>query len=132
MRRTILAVIATVAAVTALSGCGSSDSSSGSSATTTPIRVTTDALDPGAAVPAGWSCEQIGGKFEAHGTDGRGSCIPLDPRPECHIPPGQQDGNYVSDFTLTPPFPNGTVAPAEVRAMLDGASDANCWKIPAQ
>ncbi|MGW0052026.1 hypothetical protein [Nocardia nova] len=128
MRRTTIAAVATLAALT-LAGCGSSDTSSSSPSTTS---TEADPLGPGAPAPAGWSCEQIGGRFEAHGTDGRGSCVPTDPRPECHVPPGQQDGNYVSDFEMTPPFPGGTVAPAQVRAMLDGASDANCWKIPAQ
>lgn len=127
----IALVAATLAIAAALTGCGSSDSPSSSPATTT-IAPAPDSLDPGAAAPAGVSCEQIGGRFEAHGTDGRGSCVPADERPECHMPPARQDEHYVPDFELTPPFPNGTVAPGMVRAMLDGASDADCWKLPAE
>lgn len=72
----------------------------------------------------------------AHGTDGRGDCEPADPRPQCHVAPADQDGNYVAGFELDPPFPQGTVARTVVRTMLlgvdgvSGASNADCWRLP--
>jgi hypothetical protein len=88
---------------------------------------------PVAAKPL--SCSDIGGVFVAHGTDGRGDCEPADPRPKCHIPPGQQDPNYVPDFELTPPFPGGTVDRGEIELALSPiahSTNLDCWKLPSQ
>jgi hypothetical protein len=86
------------------------------------------------ASPDAPTCADVGGVFVAHGTDGRGSCMSADPRPKCHIPPGQQDaydpgGNYVAELVLTPPFPGGTLQPWDI-TMLKEASNKDCWKLP--
>jgi hypothetical protein len=65
--------------------------------------------------------------FVAHGTDGRGDCEPADPRPACHVPPAQQDGNYLAVLTMTPPFPGGTI---DSPFLIGMASNADCWKRP--
>ncbi|GAB3211380.1 hypothetical protein [Nocardia tengchongensis] len=128
----LLAVLALPLLLT--TSCGSDDHTA-AGATTPAAALSTsavaDPLDPGAAVPAGVSCADIGGVFEKHGTDGRGSCVPADKRAQCHVPPGAQDAHYVADFEMTPPFPTGTVSPTMVAVMLDGASNPDCWKIPA-
>ncbi|WP_090419508.1 hypothetical protein [Mycobacterium europaeum] len=88
------------------------------------------------AAAAPLSCADVGGAFVAHGTDGRGDCEPADPRHKCHIPPDQQDafdptGNYVAGFTMSPPFPGGSLSfPEMVPGMIKGASNADCWKLP--
>ncbi|MFI5542069.1 hypothetical protein ACIA5H_37510, partial [Nocardia sp. NPDC051900] len=110
MRRTVPAV-AVLAAVLALSACGS-DSRTDAPATASTAATVADPLGPDAPAPVGLSCAQIGGTFEAHGTDGRGTCVPADPRAHCHVPPVAQDEHYVPEFVLTPPFPTGTVARA--------------------
>ncbi len=73
------------------------------------------------------SCAQIGGVFEAHGTDGRGDCVPTDPRPQFHGSAGD-DGNAVTEVTMIPPFPNGMVDDPELVAM---ATNKDCWKLPS-
>jgi hypothetical protein len=88
-----------------------------------------------AASPDAPTCADIGGVFEAHGIDGRGSCISADPRRRCHIPPDEQDaydptGNYVAELTITPPFPGGILDPYDVR-LIKGASNRDCWKLPS-
>lgn len=127
MRRIVLVLIAPAVLLSA--ACGASTPS----ATAAPS--TTDRLGPDAPAPAGLSCTDIGGVFEAHYPDGRGTCVPADQRPKCHKKLSADDpefDNYVPDFTLTPPFPQGTVDGAMVRAMLEGANNADCWKMPAQ
>ncbi|MFI5781130.1 hypothetical protein [Nocardia sp. NPDC051570] len=91
-----------------------------------------DPLGPNGPVAAsGLSCADIGGVFEAHGTDGRGTCVPADPRAHCHVRPAEQDDHYVPEFELAPPFPSGKIADrAMVGVMLEGASNADCWKAP--
>lgn len=85
------------------------------------------------AVAKSLSCSDIGGVFVAHGTDGRGDCEPSDSRAKCHVPPGEQDPNYVAEFELNPPFPGGAVDRSEVTmAEMPGmtASNLDCWKLP--
>ncbi|WP_208857812.1 hypothetical protein, partial [Mycobacterium parascrofulaceum] len=88
------------------------------------------------AAAAPLSCADVGGVFVAHGTDGRGDCESADPRHKCHIPPDEQDvfdptGNYVAGFTMSPPFPGGSLSfPEMVPGMIKGASNADCWKLP--
>ncbi len=80
---------------------------------------------------SGLTCADVGGVFEAHGIDGRGSCVPADPRRKCHVPPAEQDGDYLADLILTPPFPTGTLQyPELVPSMINGASNKDCWKLP--
>lgn len=69
----------------------------------------------------------MGGVFVAHGTDGRGDCESADSRAKCHVPPAQQDSNYLAELTMTPPFPQGTIDSPFLIAM---ASNADCWKQP--
>lgn len=77
------------------------------------------------------TCADVGGVFEAHGVDGRGSSVPADRRPKCHVPPADQDPDYLADVTLTPPFPNGTLQyPIIVPTWINGASNKDCWKLP--
>ena len=129
MRRTAVALI--VPAVLLLAACGSSTSASTSSSTTAaPSTAAVDAPASTTAAPAGLSCADIGGVFVPHATDGSGDCEPADQRAHCHVAPADQDGNYVAGFDLTPPRANGTVAAAQVSAMLAGASNADCWKAP--
>jgi hypothetical protein len=130
MRRTVLA--AAILATLTLPACSSSTTAPAVTGPVTSAPSVDDPLGPSAAVPAGLSCADIGGVFESHGTDGRGSCVPADRRSHCHVPATAQDDHYVPDFELTPPFPNGTVSPAMVTVMLDGASNADCWKVPAK
>lgn len=132
MRSAIL-LGAVAIALPLLTGCGSDNHDPQPIAASTPIAqpTTTDPLAPGAVAPAGVSCGDIGGVFEPHGTDGRGTCVPADKSAHCHVASAAQDDHYVAEFVLTPPFPTGTVSPAIVTAMLDGASNADCWKIPA-
>ncbi|WP_157124216.1 hypothetical protein [Nocardia pseudovaccinii] len=116
------------AASLALAACGGAETSASVTATET---TTVDRLGPNGPVAAdGVSCADVGGVFEAHGTDGRGSCIPADQRAHCHVPPAQQDGNYVAELMMQPPFPNGKISRGEL-VMLDGASNADCWHLPA-
>lgn len=84
---------------------------------------------PSAEPAAGLTCAQVGGVFVKHGTDGRGDCEPADPRPHCHVPPAQQDGNYVAVLTMTPPFADGTI---DSPFLIGMASNADCWKLPAK
>lgn len=128
MRR--IAVALAVPAALLLAACGSSSSAS-STPSSTSVAPMDDGLESNSPVPAGLSCSDIGGVFEVHYSDGRGTCVPADKRPHCHVAPADQDGNYVPEFTLTPPFANGTVGAAQVSAMLTGASNADCWKAPA-
>ncbi|MET8874769.1 hypothetical protein [Nocardia sp. NPDC004604] len=130
MRRT--ALLATMLAAIALPACSNSTTAPTATTPATSMPGVDNPLGPTATVPAGLSCADIGGVFEPHGTDGRGSCVPADQRAHCHVPPAAQDNHYVPDFTLTPPFPQGTVAPAVVQVMLEGASNADCWKPPAK
>jgi|GEM_PF-6371599 len=130
MRRIAAALFIPAALLLAACGSSATTSSSTTSAATEPNA--TDPLGPGAAVPAGLSCSDIGGVFMPHGADGRGDCEPADPRPHCHVAPDAQDDHYVATFTLMPPFSNGTVTADEVNAFLAGASNADCWKAPAQ
>ncbi|MEU6582801.1 hypothetical protein [Nocardia sp. NPDC046763] len=128
------ALFAAVLALPLLAGCGSDshDAHPAAAAAAAPTTAAApDPLDLGATAPAGVSCADIGGVFEKHGTDGRGSCVPADNSAHCHVAPAAQDAHYVADFELTPPFPTGTVSPAMVTVMLNGASNADCWKIPA-
>lgn len=81
-----------------------------------------------ASVPRALSCADVHGVFVAHGTDGRGDCMPADPRPACHVPPNQQDGNYLAELTMTPPFPGGTI---DSPFLISGASNVGCWVRPA-
>jgi hypothetical protein len=83
------------------------------------------------ADPANWTCSDVGGVFVAHGIDGRGDCEPADPRAKCHVPPAEQDPNYVANLTLSPPFPGGTLQfPSMVPTMISGATNKDCWKLP--
>jgi hypothetical protein len=81
------------------------------------------------ASPDALSCADVGGVFVAHGSDGRGDCMSADPRPKCHVPPGEQDGNYVAELTMTPPFPGGTLDSWDL-SMIKEASNEDCWKLP--
>ncbi|WP_327146994.1 hypothetical protein [Nocardia sp. NBC_01327] len=125
-------VVFVVVIFAVFSSCGSHNSSSSAPAgqSAEDDGAVTDPLGPGAPAPAGLSCAEIGGVFVAHGTDGRGDCEPADQRSKCHVPPGEQDDQYVAYFVLTPPFPKGTVAQAMVTADLATASNADCWKMP--
>ncbi|WP_327139354.1 hypothetical protein [Nocardia sp. NBC_01327] len=78
------------------------------------------------------SCSDVGGVFVPHGIDGRGDCEPADSRPHCHVAPGLQDGNYVAELIMDPPFPAGKINLMVTRVELDGASNADCWKVPAK
>jgi hypothetical protein len=85
-----------------------------------------------AATPGGQlSCSDVGGVFVAHGTDGRGDCEPADQRSKCHTPPAEQDGNYLANLTMDPPFPNGALAfQSSVRYFIQQASNSDCWTLP--
>ncbi|GBE65989.1 hypothetical protein MFM001_24510 [Mycobacterium sp. MFM001] len=85
---------------------------------------------PSSAAPT-LTCADVGGVFVAHGTDGRGDCEPADPRPKCHVPPADQDANYLAGLTMMPPFPNGTLDPWMTPSMIQNASNKDCWKQPA-
>ncbi|GAB1814954.1 hypothetical protein [Mycobacterium sp. MUNTM1] len=87
---------------------------------------------PGASAdPTNLTCADVGGVFVAHGIDGRGDCEPADARPKCHVPPAEQDGNYVANFIMSPPFPGGTLQyPSMVPMMINGATNKDCWKLP--
>jgi hypothetical protein len=74
------------------------------------------------------SCADVGGFFVAHGTDGRGDCMSADPRSKCHVTPADQDGNYLAELTMTPPFPHGTINNPE---LIGTATNKDCWKQPA-
>lgn len=92
-----------------------------STTTTEPVSTTSAAQE--------LSCADIGGVFEAHGTDGRGSCISADRRAACHVPPGAQGDNYVAEVILRPPFPYGKVD-YPFPWMIKKAANADCWHIP--
>jgi hypothetical protein len=77
----------------------------------------------------GLSCSDIGGVFEAHGTDGRGDCVSADSSPACHVRPELQDSNYLAEVTMTPPFANGTVNQTDISG---SPSNKQCWKLPKQ
>jgi hypothetical protein len=130
----IVLTSAFAAAVLSLGACGSSE-------TAPPVQTgaettTVERLGPNGPVPVdGVSCADVGGVFEAHGTDGRGTCVPADQRAHCHVPPAQQDSNYLPELLLTPPFPSGKISRGELemdRLMLETASNADCWKLPPQ
>ena len=92
-------------------------------------------MQPNAPAPSNLTCPDVGGVFVAHGTDGRGDCMPADPRPKCHVPPSEQDafdptGNYLAELTMTPPFPGGTLDPFAI-TFIEGASNRDCWKLPS-
>ena len=108
-------------------GCGQSGPTA---VTPSPTVVDESTSEPPAAV--GLGCADIGGKFVAHGVDGRGDCMSADPRPQCHLAPGDQpDGNYVAELPMDPPTPDGVLAnPAAARIMIQGASNADCWRLP--
>lgn len=113
--------------IAALAACGSPNSTSSPSTSPTPAAAPSLST---VAAPAGLSCAGIGGVFVAHATNGAGDCEPADQRPKCHVAPANQDEHYVAGFDLTPPSAQGTVARAQVEAMLDGASNADCWRLP--
>lgn len=104
-----------------------SRSPSASAPTTAPPITIPASLEPGAPAPPGVFCADVGGVFVAHGTDGRGDCMSADPRPKCHVAPANQDGNYLAELTMTPPFPGGTIDNPELIGM---ASNKDCWKQP--
>jgi hypothetical protein len=107
-------------------GCSTHNSDTDDTATTADLPAS---LEPNAPPPPGLSCADIGGVFVPHGTDGRGDCMSTDPRPACHVAPENQDGNYIAEMTMTPPFTNGTIDSPE---MLREASNKQCWKVPVQ
>ena len=76
----------------------------------------------------GFTCDQVGGVFVPHGTDGRGDCEPADPRASCHVTPAAQGPDYLANLTMSPPFPGGTV---NYVFLIKMASNADCWKLPA-
>jgi hypothetical protein len=124
MKLTRLGMLA--AAAVCLAGCGG-----GTPASTASTSAPPPAADSSTeASPAGLSCADIGGVFVAHGTDGRGDCEPADPSPKCHVPPAQQDGNYLAVMTLDPPTPDGVVADPSLLTLP--ISNPQCWKIPKQ
>lgn len=77
--------------------------------------------------PVGFTCAQVGGVFQQNYPDGRGVCVPADPRPACHIPPAQQPDNYLADLTMTPHTADGII---DLPTMIGLASNADCWKNP--
>jgi hypothetical protein len=84
-----------------------------------------------AAAPSELTCSDVGGVFVAHGTDGRGDCMPADPRPKCHLKPADQPDNYLAELTLDPPFPGGALSfPEAARLSIQQASNKDCWKLP--
>ncbi|WP_157184375.1 hypothetical protein [Nocardia niigatensis] len=130
----VLAVLVAVPII-AFTSCGSDNHASHSAEATMPaakaapsMSAVPDPLDRDATPSPGLSCADVGGVFEKHGTDGRGSCISADPRPECHVRTDAQPPNYLAEVTLSPPFPNGTVS---YPFLIGMASNANCWKVPA-
>jgi hypothetical protein len=81
------------------------------------------------------TCAEVGGVFVQHYDDGRGTCMPADPRRKCHIPPNEQDafdptGNYLADLLMKPPYSYGYVDPVSI-SLIKGASNADCWKLPS-
>jgi len=88
-----------------------------------------------ASAAPGLSCADVGGVFVAHGTDGRGDCMSADPRSKCHLKPADQpeDGNYLAELPMTPPFPGGTLSDdiGTLTFFIQGADNKDCWKLPA-
>jgi hypothetical protein len=79
----------------------------------------------------GITCGDIGGVFQQNYDDGQGVCAPADPRPACHLPPDQQDPQYLAELTLDPPRVDGTLAfPSVVSLLIGGASNRDCWRLP--
>ncbi|WP_142280281.1 hypothetical protein [Mycobacterium paraense] len=90
---------------------------------------------PAARADPGVTCAEVGGVFVQHYDDGRGTCMPADPRRKCHIPPDEQDafdptGNYLSEVLMHPPYAYGYVDWFDI-GLIKGASNADCWKLPS-
>lgn len=118
-------VLAVGVIVAGIGIAASSCSSEGESGSASPG--TTAAADATGPLLAHHGCADIGGRFEVHGTDGRGSCVSADPRPACHIKPADQPENYVAEITLSPPFPYGEV---DWDSGVLTAVNADCWHAP--
>jgi hypothetical protein len=95
------------------------------------IAATIGGASTASADPANLTCSDVGGVFVAHGTDGRGDCEPADSRPKCHVPPAEQDPNYLANLVMSPPFSGGSLQyPYMVPMMINGATNKDCWKLP--
>jgi hypothetical protein len=151
MRRAVLPLLAVLLA---LAGCGGGADGTQAAARTTPVSAATSTEStvptfPSATAPpsflpvttspapvaapttedspVGFTCAQVGGVFQQNYPDGRGVCVPADPRSACHIPPAQQPDNYLADLTMTPPTADGII---DLPTTIGLASNADCWKNP--
>jgi hypothetical protein len=125
-----LAVVAALAAV-ALTGCGAGVTAAAAPASTTAPQapVTANSAAPAiASHSSGLTCADVGGVFAVHGIDGRGVCVPTDPRPQCHQAPQDRDDRHLAVLTMTPPDAQGTI---DHPSLIAKASNADCWKQPA-
>ncbi|PPJ00191.1 hypothetical protein C5E51_35440 [Nocardia nova] len=121
-------LLVTVAVVLASAACGGSD---GSTTSTTTTEATAEPTFETPSAPVGFSCDDVGGRFQQNYPDGRGVCVSANPDPACHknetYEADHGDSWYLEELTMTPPTANGRI---DTPRSIQMASNQQCWHLP--